>query len=104
MIVVAISLSDGDDVGNVLDWWWNYNFRQVKKILANSDIPKHHKVSLRSIPEGSIVTRDGFPIGFASSDINEGSHVHIHNLKSLRASSKQGAQLWAFYQEFWLKE
>ena len=97
MIVVAISLSDGDDVGNVLEKVRTGDeitiLGKSKKILANSDIPKHHKVSLRSIPEGSIVTRDGFPIGFASSDINEGSHVHIHNLKSLRTSSKQGAQL-----------
>ena len=97
MIVVAISLSDGDDVGNLLAKVRTGDeitiLGKAKKILANSDIPKHHKVSLRSIPEGSIVTRDGFPIGFASSDINEGSHVHIHNLKSLRASSKQGAQL-----------
>ncbi len=60
MIVVAISLSDGDDVGNVLEKVRTGDeitiLGKSKKILANSDIPKHHKVSLRSIPEGSIVT------------------------------------------------
>ena len=38
-----------------------------------------HKVSVEDISKGSAVRKFGQVIGFASSDIPAGSHVHLHN-------------------------
>jgi altronate hydrolase len=39
-----------------------------------------HKVALRPIKKGEAVTKYGQIIGFASSDIPAGAHVHVHNV------------------------
>ena len=44
-----------------------------------------HKVALRAIKRGEIVRKYGEPIGLATQDIAQGSHVHVHNLQSSRA-------------------
>ena len=51
------------------------------------DIPLGHKVALRNIQENSHVIEYGEPIGRAIQPIATGSHVHVHNLKTLRWSS-----------------
>ena len=43
-------------------------------------IPPGHKVSVKAIATGSAVRRYGQIIGFATKDIEPGSHVHTHNL------------------------
>ena len=50
------------------------------------DIPSGHKLAIRSIAKGQPVLKYGQPIGTAASDIAIGTHVHVHNLKSGRAS------------------
>jgi altronate hydrolase len=47
------------------------------------DIPAGHKFSVRRIPEGGAVIKYGQIMGFASADIEQGRHVHTHNV-SLR--------------------
>lgn len=42
-----------------------------------------HKVALRAIPEGELVLKYGHPIGRATSAIEPGDHVHLHNLRGL---------------------
>jgi altronate hydrolase len=39
-----------------------------------------HKIALRPIKKGEAVTKYGQVIGFASSDISPGAHVHVHNV------------------------
>ncbi|MCV4933284.1 UxaA family hydrolase, partial [Escherichia coli] len=39
-----------------------------------------HKIALRDIPAGSAVKRYGQIIGFATRDIRQGEHIHVHNL------------------------
>lgn len=46
------------------------------------DIESGHKYALVPIKNGEDVTKYGYPIGIATSDINEGDHVHSHNIKS----------------------
>lgn len=46
------------------------------------DIESGHKYALSSIKSGEDVIKYGYPIGIATSDINEGDHVHSHNMKS----------------------
>ncbi len=41
-----------------------------------------HKLARRAIAEGEPVIKYGFPIGFASSAITPGEHVHLHNVRS----------------------
>ena len=45
------------------------------------NVPAAHKVSLQPIQKGEAVRRYGQVIGYASTDIQPGEHVHVHNLK-----------------------
>jgi altronate hydrolase len=47
-----------------------------------NDIPFTHKVAIRAIAKGEPVIKYGSPIGSAMADIQEGEHVHIHNIQS----------------------
>ena len=49
-------------------------------IIAASDIPPAHKIALRHIPPNAPLRRYGQIIGFATSPIAPGDHVHSHNL------------------------
>ncbi|MEO1109685.1 MAG: altronate dehydratase family protein [Pseudomonadota bacterium] len=49
-------------------------------IVVREPIAPGHKIALCSIKESMPVLRYGQIIGFASSDIAEGEHVHTHNL------------------------
>ncbi len=52
-------------------------------VLLKTDVPAGHKVALEDIPEGGKVIKYGFPIGAAKEAIPAGSHVHVHNLRTL---------------------
>src|SRR5262249_37398149 len=47
-------------------------------------IPRGHKIALRAIRAGEVVTKYGSAIGTASADIAAGAHVHTHNVASAR--------------------
>lgn len=51
-------------------------------ITLQSDIARGHKFALRKIKEGENVIKYGYPIGVATSGINEGEWVHSHNLRT----------------------
>ncbi len=53
-------------------------------MVVQEEIPVGHKVSLLRIKRGEKVIKYGETIGLASANIEEGSHVHIHNLESQR--------------------
>jgi altronate hydrolase len=52
-----------------------------RRVLANEDIMRNHKVALAGIAEGEPVLKYGERIGFASKPIRAGDWVHSHNLK-----------------------
>ena len=54
-----------------------------KAITLLDDIPAGHKVALNAMHKGEHVIKYGFPIGEAKTDIPQGSHVHVHNLRTL---------------------
>lgn len=58
--------------------------QHVDTVRMKEDIPLGHKVAMRDLPEGKEVLEYGRPIGRAAKAITKGSHVHIHNLKSIR--------------------
>lgn len=53
----------------------------TRKVVAQNDIPKLHKIALRDIPSGEHVRKYGYSIGI-SLGIRAGEHVHTHNLRS----------------------
>lgn len=52
-------------------------------LILRTAVPAGHKVSLREIRQGDKIVKYGFPIGEATADIPQGSHVHVHNLHTL---------------------
>ena len=54
------------------------------EIALTGDIPSNHKIALRPIAKGELVTKYGVTIGRATCDIAAGEHVHVHNIESLR--------------------
>ena len=46
------------------------------------DIPFGHKYALKDIRKGEGVIKYGETIGLATEDIQQGQHVHVHNIES----------------------
>ena len=59
----------------------------LTQIKALSHIPLAHKIALAEIPAGEKIIKYGESIGAATRDIHLGEHVHVANVKSLRANS-----------------
>src|SRR5437588_1843469 len=49
-------------------------------LTVGSRVGLGHKIALGPIARGQAVTKYGQIIGFASSDISAGAHVHVHNV------------------------
>jgi altronate dehydratase small subunit len=60
----------------------------VVEIEAIENIPLCHKIALAPHAPGDRILKYGEPIGEATQAIRPGGHVHIHNLRSLRARAK----------------
>ena len=59
-------------------------------LVVNDDVPFGHKIAIKDIPAGADVLKYGEVIGRASSDIERGAWVHIHNIESVRARGDLG--------------
>lgn len=51
-------------------------------LQLTTDVPAMHKVAIRPISRGDAVFKYGQAIGFASTDIAVGEHVHEHNMNA----------------------
>jgi LDH2 family malate/lactate/ureidoglycolate dehydrogenase len=87
----AILLSGEDDVAAVLDTVSEHGMvivtlagsgEAIMELAARQTLPFGHKVAVRNIDKGNPVHRYGFPIGVATTDIDQGEHVHTHNMRS----------------------
>jgi len=56
----------------------------VKEVEAAQSIPFGHKIAVARIERKERVLKYGEVIGEATEPIEEGEHVHVHNVKSLR--------------------
>jgi hypothetical protein len=54
------------------------------RVTVRDAIASGHKVALSAIGSGSAVVKYGNTIGRATTDIEAGAHVHIHNVSSER--------------------
>jgi len=56
----------------------------LMEIRIQGKIQFGHKFAVKNISKGENVMKYGEIIGQATRDINEGQHVHVHNVESLR--------------------
>ena len=77
--VAVVDLKTGSEVSAV-----TLEGEFVAQVQLATDIPLGHKVAMRDIPQGKMVTEYGRTIGQATQTAARGSHVHTHNLKTLR--------------------
>jgi altronate dehydratase small subunit len=57
---------------------------QVSTVRALERIPFGFKIALTGIPRGAHVIKYGESIGVASSNIQRGQLVHVHNIEGVR--------------------
>ncbi|ROQ25998.1 UxaA family hydrolase [Gallaecimonas pentaromativorans] len=65
-----------------------------QELVLATDLPAGHKVALSALAAGENVVKYGFAIGSATSAINQGEHVHSHNL----ATNLSGAGEYRYQQ------
>lgn len=51
-----------------------------QEILPKTAIEMGHKLAVLAVAKGDAIRKYGQPIGFATSDIQPGDHVHLHNV------------------------
>lgn len=51
-------------------------------VVLNSEVTLGHKVARRDISSGESILKYGMPIGVATKNIEQGTHVHIQNVAS----------------------
>ena len=77
--VAAMDLRAGEEIQAV-----TLEGEPVTSINMVEDVPLGHKVAMRDMEEKKHVMEYGSEIGYASTTIAKGVHVHTHNIKSLR--------------------
>ena len=92
-MIEAVVLNPGDNVGVALV---NLKSGVEVKIYGREGciklaepIPYQHKFSVTPIDSGEEIIKDGVVIGKATQDIEQGQHVHTHNMTGLRLKAKR---------------
>lgn len=82
----ALRIAEGDSVAVALTPLGEGEVVTVGShtVLVCERIPAYHKFALEDIRAGEKVFKYGEIIGEAVTDITRGSHVHVHNVRSLR--------------------
>ena len=81
-MTIALKIHSADDVATLLEAAAAGETIDAggTPVIAHADIPKGHKIALRTIAAGEEIVKFGFPIGRATGPIVTGDHVHSHNL------------------------
>lgn len=88
----AIALDPADNVATVLRRLEPGETARIRLgaeelgLSVREAVPLCHKVALGDIKAGEPVTKHGEPIGRAVEDIPAGHLVHVHNMRSARAT------------------
>lgn len=53
-------------------------------VRARADVPYGHKLALQPLAAGAAVTEYSTQVGVASTGIEAGDYVHVHNIKTAR--------------------
>jgi len=57
----------------------------ILRMAIREPVPLGHKFALRTLAAGTPIRKYGEVIGAATTPIEAGAHVHVHNMASLRA-------------------
>ncbi|WP_220669649.1 UxaA family hydrolase [Paraburkholderia fungorum] len=57
----------------------------IHRLIVAGKIAMGHKFSIHAIDSGEVIRKYGEAIGVATTSIDVGEHVHVHNLTSQRA-------------------
>ncbi|KWW17354.1 hypothetical protein AS888_22395 [Peribacillus simplex] len=60
-------------------------------IIVQQDVKFCHKVAIRPVKKGERIIKYGESIGAATEGIDEGEHVHVHNIEGIRGRGDQKA-------------
>jgi hypothetical protein len=86
----AVQITAGDDVAVALrDLSGRIRIRcgdRIEEMMLREPIPFGHKFALSDLAVGHAVRKYGAPIGRLTHGVFKGQHVHVHNLKSQRAT------------------
>jgi (2R)-sulfolactate sulfo-lyase subunit alpha len=63
---------------------WIMETDETVKLKSLDIVPLGHKIALGNIKTGDAVIKYGKDVGRAVADIDEGRHVHVHNLRTKR--------------------
>lgn len=80
---VGVVVVEGVKSGQHLKGWIMEDDKEIE-VVAKSDIPIGHKVSLKDYREGDTVIKYGVDIGRVVKPIGKGEHLHVHNVKTKR--------------------
>lgn len=64
----------------------------IQTVIKNS-IPFGHKYAIKKIQEGEPIVKYGETIGASTGSIDEGEHVHVHNMASLRGRGDKACKV-----------
>ena len=92
-MIEAVVLNPGDNIGvalaNLKTGAEVRIYGQEKQIKITEPVPYQHKFSVRRIGAGEEIIKDGVVIGKATQDIEQGQHVHTHNMTGLRLKANR---------------
>ena len=60
-----------------------------QRITVRQNIPIYHKMAIQNVDKGQPVMKYGQVIGLATDRIDQGEHVHVHNVDSTRCRGDQ---------------
>ena len=81
--VAVADISSGEAVSGVY-----MGTKKEVKLKSREEVQLGHKIALKKISKGDRVIEYGEVIGEAIKPIEQGQHVHVHNLRSLRWRKK----------------
>lgn len=64
---------------------------QTYELTLQQDVSFGHKVAIATINKGDEVKKYGEVIGAATTAIQPGEHVHVHNIEGIRGRGDKGA-------------
>lgn len=79
-VVTAVTAVEAHDQVHVM----RKDGSNVGTIEAREAIERYHKLALHDIAAGELVTKYGQTIGRATQSIQQGEHVHTHNIESVK--------------------
>jgi len=80
---VGVVVVEGVQAGKPLTGWV-MDTDETISMEARDPIPLGHKIALRDIEKGETIIKYGHDVGQATTEIGEGRHVHVHNVKTKR--------------------